>query len=158
MFFYWWWQLALCASLILFLPQVGQTHGVEGFTEKGGLVVVARYAGGDTMSHAKVTITSPGSEKPFQTGRTDHNGKFAFVPDVPGNWRFMADDEMGHRLIMMVEVDEASLAGRAGPKSQAAAGSKDMTARGFFGVAFLMLAASIILWWQAKKLEKKRLS
>ena len=149
--------MALCASFILFLPQVGQTHGVEGFTEQGGLVVVARYAGGDTMSHAKVTITAPGSEKPFQTGRTDHNGKFAFVPDAPGPWRFVADDEMGHRLNMTVEVDAAILAGQAGPVSQPASSSKDMAARGFFGVALFMLAASIILWWQAKKLAQERL-
>lgn len=145
------WGLAVFLGMLFLLPQLGSAHGTEGTIERGGLVVVAKYAGGEVMSHAKVSITSPASEKPFQSGSTDHNGKFAFVPDVPGEWRFVADDEMGHRLSMMVEVDENSLARSTSTLPQAPAGSKDMTSRALFGVALFLLAASLIFWWQGKK-------
>lgn len=149
------WGLAALSGLLLMLPQSISAHGTEGFIEPGGVVVLAKYASGEVMSYAKVTITSPASEKPFQTGRTDHNGKFAFVPDAPGKWRFVADDEMGHRLSMMVEVDENSLAGRTGPLSHPSSGSKDTMTRALFGVSLLMLTASLMFWWQAKKVAQQ---
>ena len=43
-------------------------------------------------------IYSPAdTEEEFQTGRTDANGVFAFVPDTAGEWGFIVDDGMGHR-------------------------------------------------------------
>lgn len=155
MFIFNYWGLAALIGLFLMPPQSALAHGTEGSIEKGGLVVLAKYASGEVMSYAKVTITSPASEKPFQTGRTDFNGKFAFVPDVPGKWRFVADDEMGHRLSLMIEVDEYILAGRSSPLLQPSSGSKDMIAKVFFGVALLMLAASLMFWWQGKKVTQK---
>ncbi|AEB07965.1 hypothetical protein [Desulfobacca acetoxidans] len=148
------WELAAFLGMLFLLPQPALPHGVEGSIEKGGLVVVAKYVGDEPMSYAKVTITSPASEKPFQTGRADHNGKFAFVPDLPGEWRFVADDEMGHRLSMTVKVDENSLAEPTGPLPQPPSGSKDLTSRAFFGVAVFLMAASLMFWWQGKKVRQ----
>ena len=112
-----WWAAVVIGLLLL--PQTVQAHGTEGALCQGGWVVEAKYAGGEVMSFAKVTVSAPNSDKPFQTGRTDRNGKFAFVPDVPGTWRLVADDEMGHRLTMAVEVPAASLAGQNEPPAAA---------------------------------------
>jgi nickel transport protein len=100
---------------LLVTPLHGYAHGVEGVVETGGLVVAARYHGGEAMSHARVIITAPNSEKLFQTGKTDKNGRFAFCPDTPGPWRVVVDDETGHRLNLKMDVDEDRIAGRTPP-------------------------------------------
>jgi len=150
------WQGAIILGLILLLPQTVQAHGTEGAVCQGGWVVEAKYAGGEVMSFAKVTVTAPNGDKPFQTGRTDRNGKFAFVPDVPGNWRFVADDEMGHRLTLAVEVPAASLAGQNQPPAAAAPPGTSRASRALFGVGLLMLLAGLAAWWQARKMRKEQ--
>jgi nickel transport protein len=68
------------------------------------VVTRATYAGSDPVSFAEVTVYKPGSETEYQTGRTDLNGYFAFVPDGSGRWHIIVDDELGHRTDKMVEV------------------------------------------------------
>jgi len=148
-----WTQAAVFVGLVLLLPQTVPAHGTEGAVCQGGWVVEAKYIGGEVMSFAKVTVTAPNSDKPFQTGRTDRNGKFAFVPDTPGTWRLVADDEMGHRLTMVVEVSAASLAGSNEPPAAAANARTSLASRALFGVGLLMLLAGLAAWWQAKKLR-----
>lgn len=149
------WQPAIIIWLILLLPQSVPAHGTEGAVCQGGWVVEAKYAGGEIMSFAKVTVTAPNGEKAFQTGRTDRNGKFAFVPDTPGTWRFVADDEMGHRLTLAVEVPASSLAGKNEPPAAAANSRTSLASRALFGVGLLMLIAGLASWWQARKVSRK---
>jgi nickel transport protein len=148
-----WRQAAVVIGLLLLWPQTVPAHGTEGAVCQGGWVVEAKYVGGEVMSFAKVTVTAPKSDKPFQTGRTDRNGKFAFVPDAPGTWRLVVDDEMGHRLTMAVEVPAASLAGKNEPPAAAANARTSLASRALFGVGLLMLLAGLAAWWQAKKLS-----
>ncbi len=150
-----WQLLAMLSVSVLFWPQGGWAHGTEGVVSPGGWTVTARYAGGEVMSFAKVTITAPNASKPFQTGRTDQNGRFAFVPDVPGTWRFVADDEMGHRLSLTIEVTADSLTGQPAPPASAAAAAS-LASRALFGVGLLLLVASLVFWWQARKMSGKK--
>jgi len=59
------------------------------------------------MSYARVKISAPGAKLTFQSGRTDRNGRFCFFPDTPGDWKVVVDDEMGHRLEVMVPVNKS---------------------------------------------------
>jgi nickel transport protein len=68
------------------------------------VVARAAYAGSDPVSFAEVAVHKPGLETEYQTGRTDRNGYFAFVPDGPGSWRIIVDDELGHRTEKTVDV------------------------------------------------------
>ena len=68
------------------------------------VVAKAAYAGRDPVSFAEVAVHTPDSEAEYQTGRTDLNGYFAFVPDAPGPWRIIVDDELGHRTEKTIEV------------------------------------------------------
>ena len=34
----------------------------------------------------------------FQNGRTDAQGRFAFLPDKPGTWTIVVADNMGHKV------------------------------------------------------------
>jgi nickel transport protein len=114
-------------------------------------VVAARYHGGEAMSHARVIITAPNSEKPFQTGKTDKNGRFAFCPDTPGPWRVVVDDETGHRLNLKMDVDEDRIAGRTQPSGLAPSSPLDRGAKAFFGVSLILFIAGGLLWWRGQK-------
>lgn len=82
-----------------------EAHGTEGLLEEGtGIRVVARYDDVDPMSFAKVTISCTEQEGEnathFQTGKTDRNGNFIFIPEVDGKYRVTVQDEMGHQLVL----------------------------------------------------------
>jgi len=91
------------------MPGMAAAHGVFHQVTRGEAVLVtAEYDDGDPMSCAEVKIHPPGEGKiAQQTGRTDRNGCFAFVPDVQGQWRVTIDGCMGHAVEATVTVDEA---------------------------------------------------
>lgn len=97
------WILAL--SLLL-IPQESAAHGVEGEIKylRGLVVVTAWYDNGEPMSYAKVEIYAPNSTIKFQSGRTDRNGRMAFVPDISGKWRVVISDKLGHRLDLSINI------------------------------------------------------
>ena len=74
-------------------------------TRHDGVVLVQfAYSGGEQPTYAKVEVYSPADAKvEFQNGRTDAQGRFAFMPDTPGQWRIIMADNMGHRVEHPVE-------------------------------------------------------
>lgn len=101
------WLGLLGIIICLAMPVTLNAHGVTGEVFKGGIVVFAQYDTGEPMSYAKIEIYAPNSQAKFQGGRTDRNGKFSFVPDMPGEWKVIVDDEIGHRLTISISVNEA---------------------------------------------------
>lgn len=89
-------------------PSLLYAHGmVHYFTEEQAMVIRAAYDDGEPMSYAEVKIYGPGDARfEHQNGRTDKHGCFAFVPDVPGQWRLTVDGGMGHMITTEVMVDE----------------------------------------------------
>jgi nickel transport protein len=147
-------RAATLLGWLLVTPLLSYAHGVEGVVEAGGLVVTARYHGGEGMSHARVTVTAPSSEKPFQTGRTDKNGRFAFCPDTPGAWRVVVDDETGHRLNLVVDVDADRLAGKTPASGPDPSPPLDRGAKALFGVSLILFLAGGLLWWRGGKARR----
>ena len=77
-------------------------------------------------TYAKVEVYSPADAKvEFQNGRTDAQGRFAFMPDTPGQWRIIMADNMGHRVEHAVDVSSAQ-----GSAQVAAQGAAQGTAQG----------------------------
>jgi len=93
--------------LFLFCPTGSYAHGVRGQVALGGIVLAGEYSTGEAMRYARVDITAPGSSLPFQSGRTDRNGRFCFFPYTPGQWKIVISDEMGHRLEVKASVNAA---------------------------------------------------
>jgi len=89
-------------------------HGVRGSVASGGVIVKAEYTTGEPMSYAKLVITAPDKKIPFQIGRTDRNGRFCFYPDMPGKWRVVLSDGMGHRLEMALPINHVGRIGTSG--------------------------------------------
>ncbi|NPA40371.1 MAG: carboxypeptidase regulatory-like domain-containing protein [Thermodesulfobacteria bacterium] len=105
------WILVLAFLRLLLHPFPGLAHGVVGKIEYQGkcVIVIAQYDTGEPMSYAKVDVYAPDSKIRFQLGRTDRNGCFAFVPDVPGIWKVRVYDGMGHLLSLSIKVSKKSL-------------------------------------------------
>ncbi|MDR1050102.1 MAG: hypothetical protein LBP95_03295 [Deltaproteobacteria bacterium] len=76
------------------------------------------YSDQTPMAYSEVKVYSPdNSELEYQNSRTDANGWFAFVPDVPGEWSFASNDGMGHLSSGKLEVVFESPAAPAEPAS-----------------------------------------
>lgn len=94
------------ALLLLTAAPVAMPHGAgyEHEPDAPAEVLRFRYAAGGTMDGAQVRVSRPDDGGLFQVGRTDPAGRFAFVPDQPGEWTVTADDGQGHQLQARITV------------------------------------------------------
>ena len=100
------WLVAIILGLGIITPKSSTAHGViSKFRGRGAPVVEAHYTDKEPMSYAKVTVHAPQREAPFQSGYTDANGHFAFVPDEVGKWNVIFADGMGHRSELELTVE-----------------------------------------------------
>lgn len=107
--------------LLLLGAAQAQAHALyAAHTWQGSVALVQfAYAGGSVPTYAKVEVYSPADAKvEFQNGRTDAQGRFAFMPDTAGQWRIIMADNMGHRVEHAVDVSPAQ-----GPAQIAAQGA-----------------------------------
>lgn len=143
--------LFLLTVSVCILPVSAFSHGTQGTVERGGLVVTAQYDSGEPMDYAKVTISAPGAKLPFQSGRTDKNGRFCFFPDGAGEWEVVVDDEMGHRLAVKLPVDEqlGLQEGQPNPGPQEAGFSRLQKAA--MGVSIIFGFCGLFFWWKGRR-------
>lgn len=95
-----------CLLAGLLLPLAAQAHSLGVGVEIAGQTVVlrCRYADG-YFPDAEVLVYSPDEpDRAFQTGRTDRDGVFSFVPNTNGAWSVVVDDGMGHSKAVEVAV------------------------------------------------------
>ena len=79
------------------LAGVLHAHSLSHTAGQGSaLIVELRYADGSPFSYEAAEVYRPAESVPFLVGRTDANGRLAFVPDRPGDWRIRAFSEDGH--------------------------------------------------------------
>ena len=65
------------------------------------------YSTGEKMSYCETKIFSPNDSKfAAQTSRTDEQGRVAFIPDSPGEWRVIVNDAEGHRCEAKINITE----------------------------------------------------
>lgn len=141
-------------AVIFLLPLQIYAHGVRGKVDVGGMVVTAQYDDGEPMSYARVEISAPDSKLPFQSGRTDRSGRFCFFLDIPGDWQVVVNDEMVHRLEVIVPVDEAMQLKTNQQAGGAVFGSLSRYARVIVGISIIFgIFGSILGWAGYKKLK-----
>lgn len=102
-------RMALLAGAFC-APASVMAHGTHHMLlETKAVVLQFIYTGHSPMQYASVQIYAPDSAHPYQAGRTDASGRFAFVPGYPGAWRVEVDDGDGHRhrATVQVEADQA---------------------------------------------------
>ena len=145
-------------AMIFLLPPSLYAHGVKGSVKEGGLVVTAQYDTGEAMSYARVKISAPDAKLLFQSGRTDRNGRFCFFPDAAGDWKMVVDDEMGHRLEVMVPVDAAMELKTDQRHESRAKGFLSRYERALMGISIIFGIFGIFFWWKGKRIYSKMTS
>lgn len=115
-------------------------HGITRTIEQGkSMVVTALYDDGEPISYASVKVFAPGKgDVEYQNGRTDKNGRFAFVPSEAGDWMVRLDDGNGHGFEEQVSVD-ADMRGKASSPVLVKLGQKL--------IVFLLLAWGGVMTW-----------
>ena len=144
-------RMVLIMTLAFLLPSPLFAHGVKGTVKEGGLVVTAQYDTGEPMSYARVRISAPGAKLTFQSGRTDRNGRFCFFPDARGDWKVVVDDEMGHRLEVMVPVNEAKEL-KTDQDSGRLESSFSRYEKALMGISIIFGLSGIFFWWRGKRI------
>ena len=138
------------AVIFLLSPRL-YGHGVTGRIDAGGMVVSAEYDTGEAMRYAKVKISAPGTELTFQSGWTDKNGRFCFFPDTPGDWKVVVDDEMGHRLEVIVPVDENLTVQTNEQRGEPSGSAFSKYQKALMGISTLFGVSGILFWWIGRK-------
>lgn len=113
-------------------------------------ILRATYANSDPAPFAKIQVFTP-SKQEFQAGNTDRRGYFSFVPEGPGEWHVIVDDEMGHRKDVAVAVPDP-FTGKSSPET-AAAGNR--LERALLGIALLLGVTGFWYGFKARQGTKK---
>ena len=146
-------KLALMLLFTLWVCDSSYAHGV-GYRQSEFRAVTLEffYSTGEKMSYREVRVYSPKDSKfPAQTGRTDEQGRFAFIPDTSGEWRVIVRDEEGHQCTANISVTEDFISGQEqASKPQHNSSSQydgiELLIRAILGVSILFNIAMIILW------------
>ncbi len=102
--------MALTALLLLACAGPAPGHGVQHSASQEGTAIRASYDDGNPMAFCDFAVFAPGEDLEYQTGITDRNGGFAFLPDTLGIWRVTVDDGMGHLVQADIEIGPQGLA------------------------------------------------
>lgn len=138
--------LARVAACLLIVVGVAHAHDLVATHERTGASVIVRctYAGTEAVSFAEVQVHSPALPKSaFQTGRTDIKGVFAFVPDADGEWRFIVDDDMGHRTELKIPVSAVAVA----PANT----TQPLWQKAMLGVSVILGGTGMLYGWKARR-------
>ncbi len=95
-------RVVLAALLVLgWFSADAQAHALlaKELASGDARVVAFSYSTGDVAAYAEAKLYGPDSaDVEFQNGRTDAQGRFAFLPDKPGTWTIVVADNMGHKV------------------------------------------------------------
>jgi nickel transport protein len=94
---------------LLFASAPLLAHDLQ-YTVAGGQAVVIRlfYVDNTPFTFEGYEIYRAGEKLPYQVGRTDNQGRIAFLPDKAAEWRIKAISEDGHGLDFKLTTDAAA--------------------------------------------------
>jgi hypothetical protein len=133
-------------SIISVLPASAYAHGVEVFNETGnpGVQTIRfGYTDGEPMLFARVKVFSPSSPDALvQESIADRAGYFSFIPFEAGEWRLTAEDGMGHkgeiRVNVLMEGRFRSGSVQGGPPVSNSGGKPPLPLAALLGVSLLL--------------------
>lgn len=100
-------KILLIPAMIILFSSSAFAHGTGyNISQFKAIPLEFFYSTGEKMSYREVKVFSPSDSKfAIQTGRTDEFGRFAFIPNISGDWRVIARDEEGHQCEANILVD-----------------------------------------------------
>ncbi|MBM4180001.1 MAG: hypothetical protein FJ209_00405 [Betaproteobacteria bacterium] len=100
----------ITALFCLFAAWPVHAHDLQHSVDGAPAVVIKLFYMGDTpFAFEAYEIYREGEKLPYQVGRTDSQGRIAFLPDRAGAWRVKAFSEDGHGLDFKLETDTAAV-------------------------------------------------
>ena len=105
--------LFLLIVIVLSVPGSLGAHGTghRVLEQNRAIVLECYYSDGSAINYAETRVLSPEQQEvEHQNGRTDSNGRFAFLPDSSGVWKIEVNDGIGHKIKAQVMVDLESKA------------------------------------------------
>lgn len=92
-------KILLIPAMIILFSSSAFAHGTGyNISQFKAIPLEFFYSTGEKMSYREVKVFSPSDSKfAIQTGRTDEFGRFAFIPNISGDWRVIVRDEEGHQ-------------------------------------------------------------
>ena len=138
-------RLELFIALLLSSSAAAFAHELDVAVQLSASAAILRasYANSDPAPFAKIQVFTPAKQE-FQAGNTDRRGYFSFVPEGPGEWHVIVDDEMGHRKDVAITVPDPFTASTSSPAP--AAGNR--LERALLGIALLIGATGF--WYGFK--------
>lgn len=99
----------LLLAALLCLARPGAAHDLQ-YSVSGAQAVVLKlfYVDNTPFSFEAYEIYRAGEKLPYQVGRSDSQGRIAFLPDRAGDWRVKAISEDGHGLDFTLKTDAAA--------------------------------------------------
>lgn len=123
----------LLPMLIATAAFAAHAHDLQ-YTVTGGQAVVIKlfYVDNTPFTFEGYEIYREGEKLPYQVGRTDKQGRIAFLPDTAAQWQIKVISEDGHGLDFKLSTDAAAaLSGSEKPLFE-------RYSRIFIGVAFIL--------------------
>lgn len=144
-------RLAIYFSILFLSVTSSFAHDVKISIELAPPSVIVRsfYSGSEPISYASILVFSPsdaGTE--YQNGRSDADGVFAFVPAKAGEWKFIIDDEMGHKEEKIIEISAEFLKG---VDKAIGDGRLPTYWKALIGISFIIGCTGIFFWIKARK-------
>lgn len=137
---------ALGAALLAAAAAPATTHTLEHavLADAPATVLALSYSDGGLPRFAAIRIFAPDDpQRPFQIGRTDDAGRFAFVATRPGAWRIELDDETEHKASFTVDVGA----------DRATGGSMSLTQKLALGGSVMLNIGLLALWLDRRKAQ-----
>ena len=142
-------RLSLALGLLLFTSLAWGHRMHHEVSSAQAQVLTVSHAFGQQPIFEPYQVFAPDSDMPFQTGRTDLQGRVSFLPDRPGRWRVVVTTEDGHGVEVRVRVDEALAITQV---ENPGAGGLAMT---LAGVGYLLGLGGLLVLWRQRKSPSK---
>ncbi len=99
----------LTTLLFLLTACTAHAHDLQHTVSSAPAVVIRMsYVDNTPFAFEGYEIYRDGEKLPYQVGRTDRQGRIAFLPDGAGNWRVRAFSEDGHGQDFKLSTDAAA--------------------------------------------------
>lgn len=151
------------------MPFNASAHGTDYRLIGTDAVVAAEFFYSDKtpMRYAEILVFGPKNEKvEYQNGRTDQDGRFAFLAETPGEWQMKVTDGMGHAVHGTVTVRPENTESKSTDEISAdrrnerfrndglLLGETPMGVKLFFGLSLLLNLFLCMYVWKRKPMSR----
>lgn len=149
-------------GIIIYLnSNVVSAHGTGHrlLTDTNTVTVEFFYSYNEPMSYSEILVFSPQDQKlEYQNGRTDQKGRFSIFPEIPGTWKIIANDGMGHKETATIEIQEdisETEGGNVQAKDDGHLSATSMAVKTVAGLSLILNVFLVLHLWKRNGFSRK---